>query len=119
MNRDVRRLAIGSGVAVAAFVAFMIVGARNSSTSPDRVITCGIVHESVSDGDTWTTWSTDRCGVLYAPEGVGTLFDGAYRKAIDTLDEGKTYRIRVHDVHKLLSERTHVVEVEAEVPVGG
>lgn len=85
------------------------------STSPDRVITCRILEETISDGDSWTWWQTDRCGPLYSPDGVGSLFDGSYRAAIRDLEPGHTYRIRVHDVKKLLAERTHVVAVEREV----
>jgi hypothetical protein len=114
MDKELRNLLIGCGASAALIVSLITIGAANTSTSPDRVITCKILTESISTDEwTWTTWDTDRCGVLYAPNSRN-IFDGAYARAIRDLDVGHIYRIRVHDVHKLLSDRTHVVEVEGE-----
>lgn len=117
VEKDIRGPLILVAVVVAVFGGGAAVAVLNPpSTSPDRVITCRILEETVSDGDSWTWWQTDRCGPLYAPEGMGSLFDGSYRAAIRDLEPGHNYRIRVHDVKKLLAARTHVVAVEGEVP---
>jgi hypothetical protein len=83
----------------AAGVASYIDRANNTSTSPDRVITCTILTEHVpQDEDDSSWWTTDRCGVLLPPESLISMLNGDHRHAIRDLDPGHTYRIRVHDV---------------------
>ena len=107
MDKELRNVLIVCGAMTAVLVAVIVVGAVNASTSPDRVVTCKILTKSVStDEDTWTTLDTDRCGVL---------FDEPYARETRDLEVGHVYRIRVHDVHRIASDRTHVVEVEGEV----
>ena len=56
MDKELRSLLIGSGAFAAVIVSLITIGTANTSTSPDRVITCKILTESVAtDGDTWTT----------------------------------------------------------------
>jgi hypothetical protein len=113
VDKELRSLLIVLGAFVAAMVPLYIVGANNTSTSPDRVITCTILTEHVlQDEDDSTWWTTDRCGVLRGPESLISVLNGDYRHAIRDLEPGHTYRIRVHDVHKLLSNTTHIVQVE-------
>lgn len=112
-----RRVLLVVGVAWLIGLGGFIFAFTHTSTSPDRVVTCRILEEHISDGESSTWWGTDSCGPLSAPDGLISFFNGSYHAAIADLEVGHTYRIRVHDVKKLLFTKwTHVVQVEGEVP---
>ena len=106
-------LAVMVPAVVAGAVASFINRANNTSTSPDRVITCTILDEHMPQDESDSTyWTTDRCGVLLPPETLLLLFNSDFHHAVRVLDPGHTYRIRVHDVHFGGSNTTHIVRVE-------
>jgi hypothetical protein len=105
-------IAVLAPAVVAGAVASFINRANNTSTSPDRVITCTILDEHMPQDESDSThWTTDRCGVLFPPETLLLLFNSDFHHAVRVLDPGHTYRIRVHDVH-FGGTTTHIVRVE-------
>lgn len=115
-ERGAKVIVGGSLLALVGMIALWVIGEIETAKLPTRVITCRILQESVGDEDNPTWWRTDRCGVLYGPGLVDGLFNARPGKAIQDLDEGHTYRIRVRDVEAPLATRTRVVAVEGEVP---